>query len=267
MAAARDVLIDGEPATADDLLHPALVNYGAHTSFRVDHGAARGLDRHLARLNASALELFGVAVDEASLRDRMRRAVAGHEACWLRIGLFSPGITPRTPAVVAAPRIMSRVTPAPAPLAGPMRVQPQTHARVAAHLKHAATFDLIRARRLAMQAGFDDALFTDDDGAISEGTLWNIGFMAGETVVWPQAPMLAGVTQALLAEGLAAQGARQETRPVTLGDLAAFDAAFLCNSATPACAIAAIGDVVFDVRCAPLDRLRAAWTAAPAQPI
>lgn len=252
---------------AADLAHPALVNYGAYTSFRVETGAARGLDRHLARLKDSALELFGVAVDEAVLRRRMRQAVAGRDVCWLRLDLFSPEITPRTPAAVMAPRVMTRVTPAPAPLAGPMRLQALTHVRTAAHLKHTATFDLIRARRLAMQAGFDDALFVGDDGLICEGTLWSVGFVAGETIVWPQAPMLAGVTQALLAEGLAQAGAAQQARPVRLDDLAAFDAAFLCNSATPACAISAIGEARFDPERAPLERLRAVWAAAPMQRI
>ena len=54
-----DILIDGLPATADDLIHQALVNYGAYTSFRVEGGTARGLPLHIARLQASAVELFG----------------------------------------------------------------------------------------------------------------------------------------------------------------------------------------------------------------
>jgi hypothetical protein len=44
------LILDGEPASTDDLTYLALVNYGAYTSFRVEDGAARGLGRHLARL-------------------------------------------------------------------------------------------------------------------------------------------------------------------------------------------------------------------------
>ena len=54
-----DILIDGLPATPADLAHQALVNYGAYTSFRVEAGAVRGLDLHLARLEQAAVELFG----------------------------------------------------------------------------------------------------------------------------------------------------------------------------------------------------------------
>jgi hypothetical protein len=54
-----DILIDGLPATPEDLAHRALVNYGPYTSFRVEHGAVRGLDLHLARLDQAAVELFG----------------------------------------------------------------------------------------------------------------------------------------------------------------------------------------------------------------
>ena len=60
-----DILINGEPATPDDLAHQALVNYGPDASFRVEHGAVRGLDLHLARLGQAAVELFGESPGEA----------------------------------------------------------------------------------------------------------------------------------------------------------------------------------------------------------
>jgi hypothetical protein len=48
---------------------------------------------------------------------------------------------------------------------------------------------------------------------------------------------------------------------------AAFDAAFLCNSATPVCPITAIDDVAFANDPALLARIEAAWSAQPPQPI
>ena len=54
MSGAVEVSIDGAAATLDDLAHVALVNYGAYTSFRVEQGSVRGLDLHLARLEAEA---------------------------------------------------------------------------------------------------------------------------------------------------------------------------------------------------------------------
>lgn len=255
--------IDGAPATAELLAHVALVNYGAYTSFRVEGGAVRGLDRHITRLQRAAVELFGERLDEGELRLWMRQALGERAAAWLRLSLFSPEFTPRAPGWVGRPGVMISVSDAPSPLADrPWRVQPQVHHRAAPHLKHVGTFDLIHARRQARAGGFDDALLVDARGVISEGTSWNIGFWRGDDLVLPQAPMLRGVTQALLAEAL---GGRVET--ISLADLAAFDAAFLCNSATPACAISAIGDHAFAGRPDRIALLNATWVASAGQPI
>lgn len=267
MAGAVELSVDGTPATPEDLTHVALVNYGAYTSFRVEGGGVRGLDLHLARLEAEAIELFGEPVGEPRSRELMRQAVAGREACWLRVSLFSPEVSPRTPDWRGVPKVLIAVSPPPSAFADGPRLQIQTYGREAAHLKHVATFGLIHARRAARAGGFDDALFVDGEGRVSEGSLWNIGFVEGDTVVWPQAPMLAGVAQALVQQGLADVGLTGRTEPVFTGDLARYDAAFLCNSATPACAIAAIGDQVFAMPPALIDRLRAAWASNPVQPI
>ena len=262
------LFIDGVAATAEDLAHPALVNYGAYTSFAVQDGGVRGLDRHLARLRDAALELFGDAVDDDQARAWMRQALDGRRDAWLRLSLFAPQIGVRAPDWTGRPRLMIGVFPPAAPLSDrPLRLQPQVYAREAPHLKHAAGFGLIRARRLARAAGFDDALFIGPDGLISEASVSNIGFLSGDRVIWPQAPMLAGVAQALVADNLIALGLGQETRPVTLADLAGFDAAFITNSATPACAVAAIGDHVFAATPDPMAAIAAAWAAAPVQPI
>lgn len=261
------LFVDGVLATPDDLTHVALVNYGAYTSFGVGQGGARGLDLHLARLEAEAIELFGEPVGETRLRDLMRAAVGAREACWLRVSLFSPEIGPRTPDWSGRPKVMIAASPPPPPLADSVRVQLQTYAREAPHLKHVATFGLIRARRLARAAGFDDALFADAGGQVSEGSLWNIGFISGSDVIWPQAPMLAGVAQALVQRGLGHARLTGRSAPVHVDDLADFDGAFLCNSATPACAVTAIGDHAFATSPAMIDRLAAAWASNPVQPI
>ncbi len=197
MAVAPELWIDGRPAGLEDLGHQALVNYGALTSFVVEQGGVRGLDRHLDRLNRSAVELFGEAVAEDRLRDQMRTALAGRAEAWLRVSLFSRELSLRQPDWIGAPQVMISVSPPPSPLADGVRLQGQTYAREAPHLKHVATMGLLRARRTARLAGYDDALFTDAEGRICEGSLWNIGFIEGAAVVWPDASMLDGVAQAL----------------------------------------------------------------------
>lgn len=265
-----DVLmqIDGRPASAADLGHFALSNYGAFTSMQVEDSGVRGLDLHLARLEAEAVELFGVAVSEALLHERMRQALDGRPGRFsLRVNLFSDAVSLRAPDAVVEPRVLTTLSPPAAPLTTPLRLQTQVYAREVPHLKHAATFGLTRARRRAVQEGFDDALFVDADGRISEGSIWNTGFVQGDTVVWPEAPMLAGTGQALLQRGIGRAGLSSTTRPVRLSDLAAFDAAFICNSATPACAVAAIDGHQFGSAEALIVRLIDAWRSNPCQAI
>ena len=261
------ILIDGEPASLEDLAYQAMVNYGAYTSFRVERGGVRGLDLHLTRLQASAVELFGEAVGEARLRDLMRHALAGGPEAWMRISLFAPALGPRTPAWRGVPKVMTAVSPPPPPLAASVRLTVQTYAREAPQVKHVATFGLIRARRAARASGFDDALFADADGRISEGSLWNIGFVTGDRIIWPQAPMLAGVAQGLVERGLGAVGLTSRTELVTVADLGRFDAAFICNSATPACAVTAIGDQAYETPPGLIQRLESAWASNPVQAI
>ena len=263
---AAELWIDGRPAGLEDLGHQALINYGALTSFGVEEGGVRGLDRHLERLKVSALELFGEAVVEDRLRDQMRTALAGRDA-WLRISLFSSELSLRQPDRIGAPQVMISVSAPPSPLPHGVRLQSQVYAREAPHLKHVATMGLLRARRMARLAGFDDALFTDAEGQISEGSLWNVGFIEGETVVWPQALMLDGVAQALIREALDRAGSPQRTEVVRLSDLPRFDGAFLCNSATPAAEIAAVDDHVFTGATDAVQQIDALWRSQPRQKI
>lgn len=263
-----EMQIDGRPASAADLSHFALSNYGAFTSIQVEDGGVRGLDLHLARLDAEAVELFGVAVPEAMLRERMRQALDGRSGRFsLRVNLFSDAVSLRAPDAVVEPRVLTTLSPPASPLTTPLRLQSQVYAREVPHLKHAGTFGLTRARRQAVLAGFDDALFVNSDGRISEGSIWNIGFVQGEAVVWPEAPLLAGTGQALLQSGMAEFGLKDVTRPVHLSDLVDFDAAFICNSTTPACAVASIDGHKFSPAEALIARLIDAWRSNPCQAI
>lgn len=203
---------------------------------------------------------------EDRLRDLMCAALDGRDGAWLRVSLFAPEISHRQVAWTGRPRVMIGVFDPPAPL-GPCRVMPTIYLREAPHLKHVATMGLIRARRAAVQAAFDDALFTDADGRILEGTLWNVGFVRGDEVVWPEGPKLEGVAQALIQRNLAAAGMSSRRAVVRLEDFPTFDHAFLCNSATPAAALTAVGEHRFDPAPDVVARIAAAWSAAPPEKI
>ncbi len=86
----------------------------------------------------------------------------------------------------------------------------------------------MQKRREAQRDGFDDVLFVDHAGNISEIATSNIGFIRDGRIVWPRAAMLAGITMTLLRQALDED---VDTEPVTLADLRGMDAAFATNAA------------------------------------
>jgi branched-subunit amino acid aminotransferase/4-amino-4-deoxychorismate lyase len=93
-----------------------------------------------------------------------------------------------------------------------------------------ATRDKSRHRDEALAAGYDEALLTSEAGEISEGAITNVSFFDGRSVLWPSAPALRGITMQLLVTALAGRGIPSARRPIGLGDIGSFAAAFVTNS-------------------------------------
>ncbi len=242
----RSVWFDGRPADASDLRALALVNYGHFTSMQVRGRCVQGFDLHLQRLRDATRELFGSDVDEARVRTAIRDALsaAGAADASVRVTAFVRGLDLDTCAENFAPELLVSIAPPAAPPQGALRVKTCVCVRDLPHIKHVGTFPLFLQRRLARQAGFDDALLVDGDGRVAEGSIWNIGFRDGDSVVWPQAPALRGTGERLLQAGLDALGIGQSARPVRVAEIGMFEAAFAVNSRGVQ-AIAAIDDVAF----------------------
>ncbi len=261
MAGGAVTTINGRPATVDGLRPAATANYGHFTLMQMRAGRVQGWGLHLDRLDHGSRTLFGQGIDRALVTRHVRAATAGGPDATVRINVLT-AMSLRGPVPGAPLDIMVNVAPPVAPDPRPLRVQPRPYCRDLPEVKHVGGFGLAWQRRLAQQAGFDDALFTDGAGEISEGSIWNIGFWDGAGIVWPAAPALAGIAMLLLRQGLARSGIPWQVRRVTLADLPTFRAAFLCNSIAPGQPIAAIGDHAFPS--APdLAALLAACAAAP----
>jgi 4-amino-4-deoxychorismate lyase len=260
--------LNGRTATADELRALALTNYGHFTALQAGAGRVRGLDLHLARLDAGTRELFGTSLDTALVREWLRTALAGRDGdAAVRITVFSRAFDRERPARAFAPDVLVTVTPPRHADATPVRLQTFHHERALPAIKHVGTFALFHHRRLAQLAGFDDALFVDASAAISEASIWNIGFFDGARVVWPIAPQLHGVSMQLLDHGLRALGIASESRRVTCADLATFRSAFLTNAGCPVRMVASIDDVELEVDVALERTLVACHTANPLQAI
>jgi branched-subunit amino acid aminotransferase/4-amino-4-deoxychorismate lyase len=196
---------------------PHFATYGHYTSLQVRGGRVRGLDRHLRRLDTANRELFGRPLDGDGVRKRVRDALGGAGDAAVRVVVVEAGLV----VDVSAPAD---------PTAVPQRLRSASYTRPFPHLKHLGTFAQAHHARLARADGFDDALLVGPTGQVTETSIANIGFLAGELVVWPDAPVLHGTTMQLLEVHLAERGTPSVRRPVRLADVAAFDGAFLANS-------------------------------------
>ncbi|MEO7062776.1 MAG: aminotransferase class IV family protein [Dokdonella sp.] len=260
--------LNGAPAGVDELRAIALVNYGHFTSMQVHEGGVRGLDLQLRRLDHATRELFGCPLDVEQTRRWMRGAVLGSgPALSLRVNVFSRVLDRDRLDAAAAPDVLVTTGAARSikPLA--LRVRSVHYERELPHIKHVGTFGLFHQKRLAQLHGFDDALFVDVAGAISEGAIWNVGFFDGERFVWPDAPALDGVSMQLLKRGMLARGIESVTRRIGIADIGALRSAFFTNSSSTAVPIASIDSTRFVVDQRVRDTLDDCMTSNPFQRI
>jgi branched-subunit amino acid aminotransferase/4-amino-4-deoxychorismate lyase len=227
----------------DDLRTLAMVNYGHFTSMRVDRGRVRGLGRHLERLDRDSHELFGAGVPADLVRERIRAAVANAEGpVYAKVNVFARDLDRN--AAEVEPAVLVTVRPLP-PEPGPARFATVPYERDLPHIKHVGTFGLFHQQRLATRRGFDDALFVNSAGEISEGSVSNVCFVDGDALVWPSAPALPGIAMHLLRDALTARGVPVGTRPVRPDDLPSFRAAFASNALAPVQVIESIDGTHF----------------------
>jgi len=259
--------LNGAPASVEDLRSVATVNYGHFTSMQVRGGAVRGLALHLQRLQSATLALFGSALDLDATRAWMRQAAAGCSDLSLRVNVFSRRLDRDRPLHPAPPDVLITTAPARTIAAAPLRIGSVRYEREMPQIKHVGTFGLFLHKRQAQARGYDDALFVGADGAVAEGTIWNVGFHDGARVVWPEAPMLDGVAMQLLKAGLRACGVESVTRPIALEEIGAFRSAFFTNSSCTAVPLACIDDVGFGIDEDLLRLLDAAMATQPAEPL
>ncbi len=256
--------LNGRPADAATLAFLAQVNYGHFTSLQVRDGRARGIGLHLDRLERATQRLFGGSLDRERVRAWMRQAVDGGSAS-LRVTVFSRMLDRAHLERPVEVDVLVATQPPREPDRAPLRVRTTAHERVLPEVKHVGTFDLLHHWREARLAGFDDVVFTTREGAIAEGSIWNIGFWDGASVVLPDAPSLRGITLQLVEAGFAARGVPCTHRTVRHDDYRGLVSAFAMNSGTPYRPIVAIDGQAFVADPLLADRVEAAHGSAEAE--
>src|SRR5579859_2898541 len=191
--------------------------WGHFTAMQVRGGRTRGLDLHLARLEAAQQEVYGRPLGGQEVRNRIRHALGGRPDASVRVYGYWAGliVTVRPPQDTPDRPHSMKVTRFQRPLA---------------RLKHVGSWGQGRFSEAAIAAGFDEGLLVDETGRISEGTITNVGLWRDGMVIWPDAPKLAGITMLLLQRQLTAAGIEQAEEPVRVRDLTGYHGMILCNS-------------------------------------
>jgi branched-subunit amino acid aminotransferase/4-amino-4-deoxychorismate lyase len=231
-----NVELNGRAPTPEELYRIAATNYGHFTTMQVRGGRVRGMALHLARLDDGNETFFGGrgdVEDELRLRGWIRQALGDVRDASVRVTCVEAGV------------LVAVADPAGDEPRPPLRVRTQVYERPWPEQKHVATMGLWHAQRTAVAAGLDDALFLGPDGLVREGSVWNVAFWDGTQVVFPQAPMLKGVTMVLLQIALTMQGVPWTMRPVPMSELLDFTAAVAVNSRTVRQEITSIDDLSY----------------------
>lgn len=222
--------LNGAPANIDQIKALALTNYGHFTSMLVERGGVRGLSLHMERLVRDCRHLFNVELDTERVRAYVRKALGdSSETTVARVTIYDPAIDLGTvgsdadPAVLVTTRTAAKTQPA------PWHLQAVSYRRDDPAIKHIGLYGAMMQRRSAQREGFDDVLFLNPDGTISEIATSNIGFIRDDQVIWPRSECLVGTTMTLLRRAL---DETVDTQPLTLSDLPTMDAAFATNAAT-----------------------------------
>ena len=218
------VEIDGRAATVGSLWSALVGGYGHFTAMQVRGREVRGLDLHLSRLEEGSHVLLGAELDGGRVRELIRHALGDDiRDASVRVNVFAAEADAGLSVMVAVRE------PASMPSA-PQSLQSAPYQRPLAHIKHIGGFGQTYYRRLAQERGYDEALLVGPDGEIAEGSITNIAFAEGDTVVWPDAPALRGISMQVLERELSKAHVPWLRRPVHLADVGSFDGAFITNS-------------------------------------
>ncbi|GHF36698.1 hypothetical protein GCM10010218_17800 [Streptomyces mashuensis] len=255
---------NGRPATTDDLAPLAFAGYAHFTALQVRGGRVRGLDLHLERLRSASVELFGRALPDERVRSFLRTAIeAGPADLSLTATVYSrPGEFTAADAGTEPDLLVRTGLPADGP-SGPLALATVPYERVLPAVKHVGEVAKTYFLRQAARDGYDDAAFLDRRGRLSEGTIWNLAFWDGTTVVWPAADVLTGTTMSIVRRQLDRLGVPQDVRDVTPDDLPGLAGAVVMNSWTPGVPVHRIGSAPLPAAASFVGLLRRAYEAEP----
>ena len=252
---------------------------GLFETVRVSRGVPLFLSRHLARLfeGLSRLGFPALPWDEAALAERCRSAIRENGAAEgvLRLTV-TRGSGPRgfEPPAEAQPTLVIQVgvlplTPRPSLPSGGEGENPAAASAILTswkvdpasplcYVKHLSALDKVLARRLAREAGVDEALFHNLEGCVTEGAASNLFLVAGGRLLTPavECGLLPGIARGLLLDSRGDLPLPLGEAELLTGSLWQASEAFLTNAVAGVRALVAVdGRPVGDGRPGPITAL------------
>lgn len=254
--------LNGATPTLEQMTALALTNYGHFTSMLVEDGRVRGLSLHMQRLARDCRYLFDAELDTDRVRGHVRKLVGREGAMVARVTIYDPALNLGSIGADANPHILVTTRSAPAGPSSALRLQAASYQREIPAVKHIGLFGALHRRRAAQREGFDDVLFLNPDGTISEIATSNIGFVRDGQVIWPRSEWLTGVTMTLINQAL---DEPITVKPLTPSDLAGMEAAFATNAATGIRPVASVDETTWATEHSMLRELQELYEDIPAE--
>lgn len=224
---------------------------GLFETLRADSGRVQFLNEHLMRLKASAQAFRLPFPNDIPWAERLRRLLTANGLTQglarlkilltrgLATGLGLPEGSPATLVIWAQP--YTPPTPAEYAAGWPVVVFPEGRSTFVGRHKSLNYLFYLAARQYALDHGAQEALICEADGLVSEGAATSLIYLHQGQFYTPEASSaLAGVTLAVLRQGLVAQGRNLESCPTTVAQLQAADGLWLANSLMGLMPVAAI---------------------------
>ncbi len=266
VSAPEQTFLNGRSIRSSELTNLAFSGFAHFTALQVRNRQIKGLDLHIERLRHASLELYGRALADELVRSYIHSAItSGPLDQSLTVTIYSPKGEFTTESMNIEPAILIRTNlPTNGPT-GPLRLALTNHERPLAHIKHVGEIGKTYFLHEAVRRGFDDALFVDQNGHISEGTIWNVVFWDGETIIWPKANMLKGTMMAMVQRQLTQLDIPQRCEPITLNSLRNLSGAAVMNSWNPGISVTSIALNEFSNSEQLISILHRAYNAEPAK--
>jgi len=179
------------------------------------------LTQHLQRLEASA-EYFGFPLDLTTTLANLyslSESLEANGACRVRLLLRSDGtLSTETARHLAGARNLR------------VKLAPVASCSTDVFRRHKTTMRAIYDTEYskAREEGFDEVLFTNEKGEVTEGAISNVFVEKGGGLLTP--PVSCGVLPGVFRRHLLESGPAAEERVLTVEDLKSADTVFLCNS-------------------------------------